>query len=98
MQGRRQDVCSSGIARRRLVVFTRATRRLPRLVSRGRTSKLSNSIMDEQSLADNPLIIERFPIQFDAIKAEHVEAAIHYLLVKLIKRHADLANPELPSS
>ena len=51
--------------------------------------------MHEQSLADNPLLIERFPIQFDGIKAEHVEPAIHSLLEKMKQRLADLVKPEV---
>jgi oligopeptidase A len=51
--------------------------------------------MHEQSLADNPLLIERFPIQFDGIKAEHVEPAIHSLLEKMKERLADLVKPEV---
>ncbi len=52
--------------------------------------------MPEQSLADNPLLIERFPIQFDAIKAAHVEPAIHVLLEQMKQRLTDLGKPEMP--
>ncbi len=47
-------------------------------------------------LQDNPLLTERFPIQFDAIKAEHVEPAIHLLLEQMKRRIADLGRPEVP--
>ncbi|MBV8810364.1 MAG: M3 family metallopeptidase [Acidobacteriaceae bacterium] len=47
-------------------------------------------------LQDNPLLTERFPIQFDSIKAEHVEPAIHLLLEQMKRRIADLGRPELP--
>jgi oligopeptidase A len=52
--------------------------------------------MAEQSLPDNPLREERFPIQFEAIKAEHVEPAIHVLLERMKQRLADLGKPEVP--
>src|SRR5438270_13317218 len=52
--------------------------------------------MAEPSLADNPLLFERFPIQFDAIKAEHVEPAIHVSLEQMKHRLADLGKSEVP--
>ena len=41
-------------------------------------------------LKDNPLLIEKFPIQFDQVKAEHVEPAIRVLLEQMTHRLADL--------
>jgi oligopeptidase A len=49
-----------------------------------------------QTATDNPLLTDRLPIQFDAIKAEHVEPAIHFLLEQMNLRLADLARPEVP--
>ncbi len=46
--------------------------------------------------ADNPLLVERFPIQFDAIKVEHVEPAIHLLLEQMKQRLRDLGSPNVP--
>ncbi|HEY6990203.1 MAG TPA: M3 family metallopeptidase [Bryobacteraceae bacterium] len=51
--------------------------------------------MNEQ-LKDNPLLVERFPIQFDAVKAEHVEPAIQLLLKQVNARLISLGNPETP--
>ncbi len=45
---------------------------------------------------DNPLLTERFPIQFDSIKAEHVEPAVHLLIEQMKCRIADLGKPEVP--
>lgn len=39
---------------------------------------------------DNPLLIEGFPIQFDQVKAEHIEPAIGVLLEQMTKRLTDL--------
>ncbi len=47
-------------------------------------------------LNDNPLLLERFPIDFDAIKAEHVEPAIHELLDRMKQRLHALGNPGVP--
>ncbi|HEX3681854.1 MAG TPA: M3 family metallopeptidase [Bryobacteraceae bacterium] len=47
-------------------------------------------------LTDNPLLTERFPIQFDAIKAEDVQPAIQLLLEQMKKRLADLGGPGVP--
>ena len=52
--------------------------------------------MPEQTVIDNPLLVERFPIQFHAIKAEHVEPAIHLLLEQMRRRLADLGAPGVP--
>ncbi len=46
--------------------------------------------------ADNPLLIERFPIQFDAIKPEHVEPAVHRLLEQMRQRLKDLGSATVP--
>ncbi|MFL6350315.1 MAG: M3 family metallopeptidase [Bryobacteraceae bacterium] len=45
--------------------------------------------------ADNPLFVDRFPIQFDAVKAEHVEPAIDILLDEMRRRLAELGNPDV---
>ena len=60
----------------------RSRQRLPRLVKR----------MSEE-LKDNPLLIERFPIRFDAVKAGHVEPAIRVLLEQMRNRLASLGGP-----
>jgi oligopeptidase A len=43
----------------------------------------------------NPLLTRQLPIQFTAIKAEHVEPAINVLLEQMKNRVADLGSPEL---
>ena len=52
--------------------------------------------MSQQTLVENPLLTERFPIQFDAIKAEHVVPAINLLLEQMRNRVADLGKPGVP--
>jgi oligopeptidase A len=49
-----------------------------------------------ETLTDNPLLTERFPIQFDAIKAEDVQPAIQLLLEQMKKRLADLGGSGVP--
>jgi Zn-dependent oligopeptidase len=51
--------------------------------------------MTEQ-LTDNPLLIERFPIQFETVKAEHVEPAIQLLLEQMNQRLVALGGPDTP--
>lgn len=51
-----------------------------------------------ETAIDTPLLTERLPIQFDAIKAEQVEPAIHLLLEQMQKRLADLGSPNVPRS
>ena len=46
-----------------------------------------------EELKDNPLLIERFPIRFDAVKAGHVEPAIRVLLEQMRNRLASLGGP-----
>jgi oligopeptidase A len=60
---------------------------MPRLVE--------EQIMNDQ-LRDNPLLVERFPIQFDAVKAEHVEPAIQLLLEQVNQRLMALGSPGTP--
>ncbi len=48
------------------------------------------------STADNPLLVERLPIQFDAIRADHVEPAIEALLEQMKERLKNLGNPDVP--
>jgi oligopeptidase A len=52
---------------------------------------ISHSTSDRA--ANNPLLVRRFPIQFDAVKAEHVEPAIEILLEEMGRRLAELGNP-----
>jgi oligopeptidase A len=47
-------------------------------------------------LQDNPLLVERFPIQFDAVKPQHVEPGVHLLLEQMRNRLADLSAPRVP--
>jgi oligopeptidase A len=49
-----------------------------------------------QTATDNPLLTEHLPIEFDAIKAEHVEPAVDLLLKQMNLRLADLGRPEVP--
>jgi oligopeptidase A len=51
--------------------------------------------MTEQP-TDNPLLIERFPIEFKAVKAEHVEPAIQLLLEQMNQRLAALGGADTP--
>jgi len=46
-------------------------------------------------ITGNPLLVRRFPIQFDAVKAEHVEPAIALLLEQMKQRLADLGSPSI---
>jgi len=50
----------------------------------------------KEEVKDNPLLVERFPIQFDAVKAEHVEPAIQLLLEQVNARLAELGSPSTP--
>lgn len=52
--------------------------------------------MPEQILSDNPLLAERSPIEFNAIRADHVEPAIHVLLDQMRNRLLDLGAPHVP--
>lgn len=61
---------------------------MPRLVT-------STTVMDEYSL-DNPLLSERFPIQFSDVKAPHIEPAIQVLLEQMNHRLNDLSAPHVP--
>ncbi|MBV9085392.1 MAG: M3 family metallopeptidase [Acidobacteriaceae bacterium] len=49
-----------------------------------------------EEVTDNPLLIERLPVPFDAIRPEHVEPAIDLLLREMRKRLADLGSPHVP--
>src|SRR3569833_2588266 len=64
-----------------------------------------SSLVDEGTLSspnqkkaskDNPLLIERSPIAFDAVEAEHVEPAVSVLLELMKRRLADLGSPSVP--
>ena len=47
-------------------------------------------------IKNNPLLIERSPIAFDRVRAEHVEPAVHLLLGQMEKRLADLGDSPAP--
>ena len=59
------------------------------------TSPLTYRLMSED-LKDNPLLAERTPIQFDRVKAEHVEPAIQWLLGEMKNRLADMSSESIP--
>src|SRR5882724_5621619 len=50
----------------------------------------------EEKLTDNPLLVAKLPIQFDAVKADHVEPAIELLLKQMYERLNGLGNPGVP--
>lgn len=52
--------------------------------------------VSEQTSAENPLLKPAFPIPFDLIKAEHVEPAIHELLVAMKRRIEQIGSNETP--
>ena len=54
----------------------------------------ATSVVEET--ADNPLLTQRFPIPFDAIRAEHVEPAIQILLEQMKERLKELGSPDVP--
>ena len=56
---------------------------------------LGAPIMEEE-LKESPLLVQRFPIQFDAVRAEHVEPIIHLLLEQMKHRLVDLTSPSVP--
>jgi oligopeptidase A len=45
---------------------------------------------------NNPLLSVRFPIQFDAVKAEQVEPAVHQLLDLVKGKIAEISGPNVP--
>ncbi len=45
---------------------------------------------------DNPLLVERLPIQFDQVRAEHVEPAVRVLLEEMNHRLDDLGGSATP--
>jgi oligopeptidase A len=49
-----------------------------------------------ETLTDNPLLTERFPIQFEALKAEDIEPTIQRLLEQMKQRLADLGGSGAP--
>lgn len=51
---------------------------------------------EEITATQNPLLEERFPIEFDSIKAEHVEPAIAALLEQMRQRLQDLGGERTP--
>ena len=48
-----------------------------------------------EDLKDNPLLAERPPIQFDRVKAEHVEPAIQWLLGEMRNRLTDISGESI---
>jgi oligopeptidase A len=52
--------------------------------------------MTTDTLTDNPLLTERFPIAFEAIQAADVEPAIGLLLEQMRRRLADLGGADVP--
>lgn len=51
-----------------------------------------------EAMTENPLLTERFPIQFDSIKAADVEPAIDLLLKQMRQRLEDVGRPDAPRS
>jgi oligopeptidase A len=49
-----------------------------------------------ETTTENPLLVERFPIPWDEVKAEHVEPAVELLLKQMRNRLKDLVNPAIP--
>jgi oligopeptidase A len=47
-------------------------------------------------ITTNPLLTERFPIQFNALKAEDIDPAVHVLLEQMKHRLRDLGSPSIP--
>jgi oligopeptidase A len=62
----------------------------------GLVKQLHRTTFMNEELAENPLLIERFPIAFDAVKAEHVVPAIELLLKQMKQRLKDLDGPRIP--
>ena len=52
--------------------------------------------MSDETIVENPLLTERFPIPFDSIKAEHVTPAIDVLLEQMKKRLVELGSSQVP--
>jgi oligopeptidase A len=52
--------------------------------------------LSEQTSTANPLLEPAFPIPFDLIKAEHVEPAIHELLIAMKRRIEQIGSSETP--
>jgi oligopeptidase A len=57
------------------------------------TDRVSHCMSDRAT--DNPLLVHRFPIQFDAVKAEHVEPAIDMLLEDMRRCLTGLGNTSI---
>jgi oligopeptidase A len=62
---------------------------MPGLVGTGPISHSMSNQIDE-----NPLLVRRIPIQFDAVKPEQVEPAIELLLDKMKQRLTELGDPK----
>ncbi|MFL6462855.1 MAG: M3 family peptidase, partial [Bryobacteraceae bacterium] len=57
---------------------------------------MSEQVLEDQAVASNPLLSERFPIPFNAITAEHVKPAVELLLKQMKQRVDDLGSPQTP--
>lgn len=68
---------------------------MPRLVAEPRPES-SNRVNMPDETNSNPLVVERFPIPFEAVKPEHVEPAVDVLLKQVRERLDDLVKPEVP--
>jgi oligopeptidase A len=54
--------------------------------------------MPEHTAADNPLLVERLPIQFNAIATQHVEPAVQALLEQMNERLRHIAADHIPAT
>jgi len=57
---------------------------------------MPEQVLDHQPVTSNPLLSERSPIPFNAIRAEHVKPAIKLLLEQMRQRIDDLGSPQMP--
>ncbi len=57
---------------------------------------MPEQVLEDKSIASNPLLSERFPIPFHAISAEHVKPAVDLLIEQMKQRIDDLAAPKTP--
>src|SRR5947209_1726679 len=57
---------------------------------------MTEQTAEDQAVASNPLLSERFPIPFHAIRAEHVKPAVELLLKQMKQRIDDLGDPQTP--
>ena len=57
---------------------------------------MPEQMLEDQTVASNPLLSERFPIPFNAITAEHVKPAVELLLKQMKGRVDNLGSPQTP--